>query len=259
MNAMVSKFSGDLQAALQEGRPFAIATLLRCDGHVPQNVGAKAIIDVDGLFAGTVGGGKLEARAISSAQGMLRDGIKLPQVDDIDLQRDLGMTCGGRALLAIEPFYPTAWHVAVFGAGHVAQALVPLLCTLDCQVDVVDQRQEWLDRLAAHARLRKTSAPGAETVKTFPANTHYLIVTQGHAYDLPILKEVIRRRDFGYVGVIGSVVKRRSLKAALLQSGFTEEETKVFETPMGLPIGSNSPAEIAISIVARLLQIRDAQ
>lgn len=254
----MKSFALELQQALEEGCPFAVLTLLKSEGHVPQDPGAKALVSAAGLISGTVGGGKVEAKLVRLAMDMLGDQIKIPRLEFIDLQRDLGMTCGGSATFSIEPVYPTAWQVAVFGAGHIAQALVPLLGTLDCRVTVIDPRPEWLNQLPENPRLSKvcTVDTGA-AVAQFPAGTHFVVVTQGHGTDLPVLKAVLRRGDCGYVGVIGSSVKRRSLRAALLADGFSEVQIETFETPMGLPLGTNSPPEIAISIVARLLQIRD--
>ena len=135
------QFSFALQQSLDAGLPFIVATLIDRQGHVPQDAGAKAIISLEGLVAGTVGGGKLEAKAIAISLDMLRDGMRSIRMEKIDLQRDLGMTCGGSSVILLEPVFPINWTVAVFGAGHIAQALIPLLSTLECMVHVIDDRQ----------------------------------------------------------------------------------------------------------------------
>jgi len=244
------------------GTPFVVVTLARVEGHVPQDPGAKALIGEGGLISGTVGGGKLEARAIDVAREMLVNSVSRPELLRLDLQTDLGMTCGGSATLLFEPVLPCAWTIAVFGAGHVAQATIPLLATLPCVVHVVDHRTEMLDALAFSPRVRRTAVAGpddyAGVVTRLPPGTSYVIMTRGHATDLPVLAAVLRRGDAAYVGVIGSVVKARSLRAALVRDGVVPQKSEQleFQCPMGLDLGTNSPPEIAISIAAQLLLAR---
>lgn len=253
-------------ALAQCARVFVTVTLVGVEGHVPQNVGAKAIVTQGGLSWGTVGGGRLEARAISHAQEMIareahRDrGLRPvePELVRYELHRDLNMVCGGAAILFYEMSAPTRWNIAVFGAGHVAQATVALLSTLDCNLTCIDPRPEWLERVAEQPNVRKVLvAESAQAVATLPAATFYLCISQGHATDLPIVREILRRNDAAFVGVIGSEPKARTLRAALLKDGCTESAVAAIHCPVGLPIGSNSPAEIAVSIAAQLLQERD--
>ncbi len=253
-------------ALAERGKVFVTVTLVGVEGHVPQDIGAKAIVTQTTLAWGTVGGGRLEARAIVHAQEMIAregsaecalDGVK-PELVRYELQRDLNMVCGGAAILFYEMSAQTRWNIAVFGAGHVAQATLALLATLDCNITCVDPRPEWLVRIAERPNLRKVlSADSAQSVSTLPAASFYLCISQGHATDLPIVREILRRGDAAFVGVIGSEPKARTLRAALLKDGCSESAVAAIHCPVGLPIGSNSPAEIAISIAAQLLQERD--
>jgi xanthine dehydrogenase accessory factor len=84
-----------------------------------------------------------------------------------------------------------------------------------------------------------------------------LCITQGHFTDLPIVREILKRKDALFLGVIGSVQKARTLKNTLRDEGFSQEEINSIHCPVGLPIGTNAPAEIAVSIAAQLLQKRD--
>jgi xanthine dehydrogenase accessory factor len=79
-----------------------------------------------------------------------------------------------------------------------------------------------------------------------------------HATDLPIVRQILNRGDASFVGVIGSEPKARTLRSVLVKEGFAEDVVARIRCPLGLPIGSNSPAEIAVSIAAQLLQERDA-
>ena len=151
-----------------------------------------------------------------------------------------------------------AWHLVLFGAGHVAAALVPILATLRCQVDVVDPRGEWIGRIGDFPNVRKHQpARYEDMVELVGAKSFVLSITQGHSTDRPVLTEVLRRHpEIPYVGVIGSASKRAVLMRELAEDGIDEALRGKVVCPMGLKIGTNDPAEIALSIVAQLLQVR---
>ena len=240
-----------------DGTPFCCVTLVDSVGSAPADQGAKILVTCAGLTAGTVGGGKVEARALSQAQEMLGAGATSPLFAQWNLQTDLGMTCGGVVRLFFEPFNVARWPIAVFGAGHVAQALIPVLLPLDCGLTCLDTRADWLDRLPADPKLRRICTDDlAAQVEELPANTFVVLMTMGHATDLPILRQLLVR-SFPYIGVIGSKSKAAALRKTLLKDGFSLEECARFFCPIGLPIGTNHTHEIAISIAAQLIQRRD--
>ena len=241
--------------------PFAVATLVESRGHSPQNVGARILVTADGLHGGTIGGGKVEARAIERAQEMLanRDPRAGPAaLVTWNLQSDIGMSCGGEVRIFFETHGRSAWTIAVFGAGHVAQKLVPLLLTFDARVLCIDPREEWLARLPAHACFEKIeSADMPAELARIPADAFLALMTQGHAFDLPILMRALKEREPPYIGVIGSSVKGGKLRRELAEAGVSHSRIELLHCPLGLPIGSSDPAEIAVSIAAQLLAARD--
>lgn len=245
---------------LQKARtPFVEIILVDARGSTPAPVGARALINKNGLFAGTVGGGKVEAKAIAHALAMLETptGVRSDFLT-WNLQRDVGMTCGGEVKLYFERHFNASWKIAVFGAGHVAQELVPLLCRLDCQVYCIDPREEWLAKITDHPSLTKKCLPEPyRAVADLPAETQIVLMTQGHATDFPILREILATRQAPYLGVIGSLSKALVLKRDLADAGIDEEKRNSFFCPVGLPIGNSSPMEIAISITAQLIAHRD--
>ncbi len=250
----------------QRGTVFVTVTLVEPEGHVPQDIGAKAIVTERGLSWGTVGGGRLEARAILHAQEMITRasavvrtaGVIQPELVRYELLRDLNMVCGGAATLFYELSSRPSWKIALFGAGHVAQATISLLCTFSCTLTCVDSRSEWLSRVVDRANVIKVlAASPPEIVANFEPSTFYLCISQGHATDLPIVREILRRGDAAFIGVIGSEAKSRTLRSTLLKDGFAEAHVAAIHCPLGLPMGSNAPAEIAVSIAAQLLQERD--
>jgi len=266
MSRVIADYLEQASKLTERGVVFVTITMVQPEGHVPQDIGAKAIVTESGLAWGTVGGGRLEARAIEHALAMIarvKLGADTNTVVDAEmiryeLQRDLNMVCGGAATLFYEISAARNWNIAVFGAGHVAQATVALLCTFACNVICIDHRQEWLDKIAARPNLRKIlTAEMPEEVYKLPAGTFYVCMSQGHATDLPIVRQILNRNQAAFIGVIGSEPKARTLRGVLLKEGFTDDAVNKIHCPVGLPIGSNAPAEIAVSIAAQLLQTRD--
>ncbi|BBO32706.1 XdhC family protein [Lacipirellula parvula] len=257
------------------GAPFVSVTLVGAVGSTPSDVGSKMLVTAAGLDFGTVGGGRVEAKAIAAAQQLLHNEpptcepggssprssvTPSPQLVEWNLQRDVGMTCGGVVQLFFEIYNHGEWQIVIFGAGHVAAAVIAALLPLPCRILCVDPRDEWLAKLPDHPRLRRHClADPAALLGDLPRDAFVLCMTMGHRTDRPILEAIFRQgQKFPYLGVIGSAAKRAVLRRELLASGIPEEQADAFHCPIGLPLGSNLPAEIAISVVAQLLQVRDA-
>ncbi len=238
------------------GRPFVVATIVDVHGSVPQDTLSKMIVSEAGLDWGTVGGGRLEAKALSEAARMLIENQPTLFVD-WSLKSDVGMTCGGRVKIFFERFHTMPWSIAIFGAGHVTQAVARILITLPCLVTCIDPRRDWLDKLPKEVETIETAEP-ADLVDTLPDKTSILCMTRGHQSDYPILHRIYSsNRTFHFVGVIGSQAKSAVLRKELIANGISEQVIK-FQCPVGLAIGSNHPGEIAVSIVAQLLQMRES-
>jgi xanthine dehydrogenase accessory factor len=239
-----------------EGMPFVLVTLVDATGSTPQDAGAKMVVTAEGLQKGTVGGGRVEAKAIEEARTMLRERVDC-RLHDWSLKADVGMTCGGRVKLFFECVGTASWQIFIFGAGHITQALTRLLTTLSCRVTCIDPRADWLARLPQGVIAIRSDDPPAE-VETLPADAYVLCMTQGHRSDLPVLQKIFgSNRQFRFLGVIGSRAKAAVLRQELAEAGIAAEQA-VFECPVGLPIGSNCPSEIAVSITAQLLAVRDS-
>ncbi|HET7712244.1 MAG TPA: xanthine dehydrogenase accessory protein XdhC [Thermoanaerobaculia bacterium] len=248
-----------LNELLAAGLPVVSVTIVDTSGSAPQDRGAKMIVAGDGLRYGTVGGGKVEAKAIGEAQRMLSGEIaEATQFVQWNLSKDVGMTCGGIVRLFFESYNTARWNVVVFGAGHVAQALVTLLSNLDCHVTCFDPREEWIRRLPSAPRVHAVVSEDMRSeVAGIPNDAFVVLMTMGHSTDLPILTEILRTRSFPYLGVIGSHSKAIVLRRDLAAAGLSEESQHAFHCPIGLDLGSNHPYEIAISIVGQMIQQRD--
>lgn len=250
---------GKVNELLRGNTPFVIVTLIDIRGSAPQITGAKAIVTADGIVDGTVGGGKVEARAISHAQDILgaADG-RLCEFVTWNLQTEIGMTCGGEVKFFFEVVLCNDWNISLFGAGHIAQSLVPILLNMNCRVTWLDQREDWLSRIPDHPKLTKVcTADLSNEVKRLDPRSFFVLMTQGHATDMPVLAEVLKTIDPPYVGVLGSLQKAKVLHRELSEMGLPDDKIESFFCPMGLPMGNNTPPEIAISVLSQLIQERD--
>ena len=250
------------------GVSFAVVTLITIRGHAPQDEGAKMIITPQGRHWGTVGGGKVESQAIEHARTLVAKKVMDPQPQLLiwNLQRDVGMTCGGEVTFLFEVFHEDALKIVIFGAGHVGQALVRALEPIECHVTCIDPREDWIARLpqssaklkAIHVTEPMDQLAQYEKHGSLDENSFFYVMTQGHATDLPVAAALMHKYpDAPYFGVIGSQVKALKLRSDLKERGLSDEAIARFHCPLGLPFGTNRPGEIAISIIAELLQIRD--
>lgn len=254
-------FYGQLVALETAGTSFVLVTLVESLGSVPQDTGAKMLVTTAGLHAGTIGGGRVEAQAVATAQeilGATAPDHARPRFVNWTLKRDVGMTCGGSVKLYFEPHPGIIWPVAIFGAGHITQALVPVLLPLPCTLSVFDTRAEWINKLPPARNLRTVVLPElAPAIDALPVDTFVLCMTQGHKTDRPILHRALATRRFPFIGVIGSAAKAAVLRRELVADGLTPERALQFYCPVGLDFGTNHPHEIALSIAAQLLSERD--
>jgi xanthine dehydrogenase accessory factor len=243
------------------GAPFVSVTMVEAVGSTPQDAGTKMLVDRSGRLFGTVGGGKVENQAIDFAQRMLREkGAPTAQLVEWNLQRDVGMTCGGVVKLYFEAYNHQAWRIVLFGAGHVAQALVRCLLEMECQIVCIDPRADWLARLPQSGKLQQVqSNKMADYVARLTDDDFVLCMTMGHATDRPVLEEIFRQgRRPAYLGVIGSQAKRKVMLRELIEAGIAPQLAEQFRCPIGLSLGTNQPGEIAISVAAELIHARDA-
>lgn len=250
-----------LDDLVQTGEPFVSVTVVDTLGSTPQDRGSKMLVTGAGRVYGTVGGGKVEVRAIAEAQQLLADPTApKTRFHQWSLEKDIGMTCGGIVRVYFEAFNVTRWNIVVFGAGHVASELVALLAKLDCRITCIDPREEWLSRLVDSPHVMKILAADMPAeVARIPDGSFVVLMTMGHTTDRPILLQILRTRTFPYLGVIGSNAKAKRLRKDVLDAGLPEEMTRAFFCPVGLEIGSNHPAEIAVSVVAQMMQVRDSR
>ncbi|HKB80399.1 MAG TPA: XdhC family protein, partial [Thermoanaerobaculia bacterium] len=173
--------------------------------------------------------------------------------------KDVGMTCGGVVKLYFESHNARRWNIVVFGAGHVANALITLLVHFDCAVTCIDPRKEWLEKLPRSPKLTAIETSDmASVVSRLPDDAFVVLMSMGHATDLPVLLEILRTRRFPYLGVIGSEAKANILRRDIAAAGLPAEAQRAFHCPIGIDVGTNHPYEIALSVIAQMIRTRDA-
>ena len=148
-------------------------------------------------------------------------------------------------------------RVFVFGGGHIAQALAPALLAVDFPCIVLDDRPDFLDPalFGGAQTLRIDPEDISDVIRGMDENDYVCIMTRGHKDDMLIQKQMMRS-PVRYIGVIGSAKKQRTVKEKILELGYAESEFDKVVSPIGLDIGAETPAEIAVSIAAQLIMVR---
>ena len=240
----------DLQ---RQGEPCVLVTIIEEQGSTPRNAGSKMVISAAQAFD-TIGGGHLEYKAMQIARDMLANGKQAPDLQRFSLGASLGQCCGGVAVLLFEPMGQVHAQIAVFGAGHVARALVPLLASLPCRIRWIDEReQEFPALIPAGVQTIVTDEP-VDEIKALPAGCYCIVMTHNHALDLELSAALLMRNDFAYFGLIGSRTKRLKFEHRLRDRGISAPHLQRMRCPMGLSeVKGKLPIEIAISIAGEII------
>ena len=212
-----------MQTLLEEGTSFVSATLVEVKGSTPRAQGGRMLVTVSGLHSGTIGGGLVEAKALKFAQDLLSETNPTEQTKFVEwnLNRDAGMSCGGSVKLFFERFHANPWENNCFLAPVMfAQALIPLLLTLECKLTCLDTRNEWLSKLPETQKLKKLCVESLpESVEETSEKAFVLIMTQGHRSDFYVAQRFLAMKEFPFIGVIGSRSKAATLKRELKKGG----------------------------------------
>jgi xanthine dehydrogenase accessory factor len=245
----------EIVAARKGNQPVVLATVIESRGSAPREEGARMLVRPDGTIAGTVGGGAIEKIIIDEAMKLMAGGTARLISHDL---KDIGMTCGGGMSVFIEPLVP-APQLLIFGAGHIGACLAQIGKMIDFSVTVVDNRPDfanaghlpWADTIIAE------EYEAAIEKAVFNARTYVVILTHKHSHDYEVL-EMCLKKKWCYLGMIGSRAKVAKVFDQLRAKGVSDELIQKIHSPVGIKIGANTPAEIAISILAEIIQARSA-
>jgi xanthine dehydrogenase accessory factor len=333
---------------MDKGESFILATIVSHAGSTPRTSGSKMIVCADGRGIGTIGGGRLEAGAMSRAAELIRLGQSAMMPFDLshDIIDSADMICGGQANVLLDLVSPTPMNRAIFehwyrmladrqkgslltflmgpenglgetvhcllteaggtigdmplpekewkmvsataadasalqslafdgafvvveptqrmctayffGAGHVAQSTAAMAAMVQFRVSVADDREAYANRErfgdASEIRVIE-SFDDAFSGLSLGKDDFIVILTRGHLHDKTVLAQALRT-DAGYIGMIGSRRKRDAIYNALFEEGFEQADIDRVHSPIGLSIGAETPEEIAVSILAEMIQVR---
>jgi xanthine dehydrogenase accessory factor len=243
----------------EQGRAATVVEVQAARGSVPREDGTRMLVTADAVL-GTIGGGHLELQAIAQA----RRGFVGEQA--IALGPTLGQCCGGLLTLRFMPLSAVSdwplpaprFRLQLYGAGHVGRAIARLLADLDCAVTWIDEREAEFPAEPSPPHIERRCVDGVEAeVATAAPGSCFLILTHRHDLDLAITREVLKRGDFAFCGLIGSATKRARFEHRLQAEGL---DTQRLTCPIGLPgIAGKEPAVIAIGVLAQLLGMDSAR
>lgn len=237
--------------ALEQRRPAALVTVVHAEGALADALGRRAVIWALGQHAevrGDLGLGELEAQAIDAAWEVLES--RRSKLKDVEAE-------DGYAQLFVEVQHcpPT---LLIVGAGHIALPLAQLGKMCDFDVIVLDDRAGFANAERFPTADQVIAAPFEAALREFPfdEDTYIVLVTRGHQHDVSSLLTVLDRPS-AYMGMIGSQRRVQAVFQLLEEEkGIPRERFERVHSPIGLDIGSETPAEIAVSIMAEIIKVR---
>lgn len=236
----------------KSGTSGILFTLLESPAGSSLPVGARLLTEENGLAMGSLGAAALDHAVLLRSPSLLKRMGDEAEIVDITLPEGRG-----EAKIFIEPVLP-AKKLIIFGGGHISQPLAEMAAILGYRVVVWDDRPEF----ASLARFPQAERIFCSPLEELAANgkleqeidraSRLVIVTRGHRQDRACLELVIDS-PAAYIGMIGSIPKINATFHALLTSGVAPELMEKVSAPTGLDLGGQSPAEVALSILAEIV------
>ncbi len=242
------------QELAAEGYSAAMCTIIETSGSTPRKASSKMIVRGDAKTFGSVGGGKLELLVIEDALAAIKSGKTLLKTYSTGEEND--MHCYGECSIFIDPL-PAKKSLIIFGAGHVGGALVNIAENYGFKVSMVDPREELAGRLESQGIhvIKREFVEAFDEIDT-DENTFIVVCTPSHSFDEE-LTLMCARKPHAYLGMIGSKKKVAEAKTFFEKQGLEKEAIEAIDMPIGIPINCETPDEIAISILARLIDIKN--
>ena len=244
---------------IDRGEIIAWVTVVETKDSTPREVGAKMLVNKDGLISGTIGGGITEAKVIEETKQALREvkgKLLTYYLTKEQAAMDEGAICGGEMKVFIDILQPKE-EVLIFGAGHIAACVSKLAKTVGFKVTIIDDRKEFAnqDRFPKADEIIVEDTEKALTHLNITPSTYIIVLTRGHFKDEEVLGSIIRS-NAAYIGMIGSRKKNTTVFQHLEEQGISAQELKKVHAPIGVDIGAQTPEEIAVSIMAEIIQVK---
>jgi xanthine dehydrogenase accessory factor len=234
------------------GGPVAVATVVTAAGAV-----CRVIVEASGGVQGRIGAPAVHHAAVQAARSLLDAGgaggsDPEPLVESVAVE-------GGEWLVYVEAHFPPE-ELVIVGAGHIAVPLAAAGVMLGFRVTVLDDREEFAteDRFAGGVRVLRTDfAADPFAGVTIGERSYLALVTRGHRWDFDCLQRLLRSGVRPrYIGMVGSRRRVRAAFHALLEAGVPRPELARIHAPIGVEVGAETPAEIAVSVAAELIAVR---
>ncbi len=258
-----NEYYSKLSALLENHSSIWQASVVESDGSTPAKSGMKLAVPLTEAVFGNLGGGEMEHKVISFIRESQPSGARIYSfalaADGSAADFSTSMICGGKVSVYIEALHLSE-RLYIVGAGHCGRALGQLARLCGFHVSLIDNRAEIIqDDLSgfAHNAVLHDYTDLTEVIG-FSHSTYVVIMTHGHLHDKEVLEQCLRQ-DCAYLGMIGSKTKVAQTFAKLKDKGFTDAEISKCHAPIGLPIGSQTPYEVAVSIMAELIMTRSGR
>jgi xanthine dehydrogenase accessory factor len=248
----------ELVALRRAGQKCAVATIVEVAGSIPSFQSAKMLIREDGTMVGTIGGGCTEAEVWQAARDVIES--EQPKMLQFNLGQeaayDNGLICGGQLNVYVEPILPIP-NALIFGGGHISKSLSKIASLAGFRTMIIDNRDTYANRDRFPEAEEVFAEEYEDAFPKLPANdsTYAIIVTRGHRDDMRVLRWAAEQ-PLRYVGMIGSKRKTLEVVKQLRKEGIDLEKLSVIHAPMGFDIGAVTPEEIAVAVVAEMIQRR---
>ena len=248
-------FFDDISDTINNNVAAVLCIIIGAEGSTPRKPGSKMLVFADGTIKGTIGGGSIEKEAIELARNMI--GTDTTLVKDFNLANDLQMHCGGRMTIYFEPLLKQP-ELVIFGAGHVGKALAKLASLSGFKISVADNREgicaTWPQDLASTYEMPFDEAAGK--IK-FHSNSYIVVTTYKHSFDNEVVA-MLKDKPKKYIGMIGSRRKVDLARKRFAEEfGMTKEQIDMIDMPIGVDIACETPEDIAVSILAQLIDVKN--
>jgi xanthine dehydrogenase accessory factor len=246
----------ELNAAVDQDRPVALATIVATRRSVPRHAGTKMLVYADGTTVGTVGGGEMEAKVIAAAlETIARDRPRTVEYELVNPSEGDPGICGGELTLYLEPYMP-AHTVYVIGCGHVGRTVVDLAHWLGYRTVAIDDRPDLVSEAAMPNADVRFAGTVADAIAANPVtdNSSLVVVTRSPEVDVRILPSLVETKA-RYIGVMGSRTRWRATREQLVAAGVAEESLDRLHVPIGIDLNAETLEEIAVSIMSEVIKV----
>tara|TARA_R110002111_G_scaffold967_8_gene7014 strand:+ start:11995 stop:12858 length:864 start_codon:yes stop_codon:yes gene_type:complete len=238
-----------------QGEPYVLVTVLGVTGSVPREPSSKMVVTGTQSYD-TIGGGHLEYRICQQARERLARQDFTSEMANFPLGASLGQCCGGSVSVLLEANPGCEQELVIFGAGHVAKALVTILGGLPWRITWVDERAEQFPAdCPGNVRIHHTDDPVGDA-PALCAGKQVLILTHNHQLDFELCRTLLTKGECAGIGLIGSDTKAERFRKRLDHRGFSAPDINSIRCPVGrTDVPGKRPMEVAVSISAELLSL----